>query len=198
MSVQLHPRLTPEDYLALERATDSRSEYYDGRVNVLSGDSYRHVMIVGNLAFAARNAIGKRPCTVAASALRVRVSPAGLHAYPDVVVVSGEPAFADGSTDTLLNPTVLIEVLSSATEGRDRGFKAAQYRTIESVQEYVLVSQTEPRVEIYLRQLGGKWLLTEATGMEEACRFESIDCTIAVKDVYDKVTFDNEDASVLT
>lgn len=196
MGAQLHPHLTPEDYLALDRATGYRNEYYDGRMNAMPEDSYRHVMIVGNLAFAARNAIGKRPCTVAASALRVRVSPGGLHAYPDVVVVSGEPTFADGSTDTLINPTVLIEVLSSPTEGRDRGFRSAQYRTIESLQEYALVSQTEPRVEIFRRQMGGKWLLTEATGIEETCQFESIDCIIAVKDIYEKVTFDREDAAL--
>jgi Uma2 family endonuclease len=121
------------------------------------------------------------------------VSPQGLYTYPDVIVVCGEPNFADGSTDTLLNPIVLIEVLSPSTEGHDRGFKAAQYRMIESLQEYALVSQTEPRVEIFRRQLGGAWLLTEAIGLEALCRFESLDCSIAMKDVYAKVTFGGED-----
>jgi len=186
--------LTPEEYLAIERAAEVRSEYYNGRMYAMSGGSYRHLIIIGNLGRHLGNALAERNCTVGTSDMRVRVSPSGLYTYPDVIVVCGKPTFADGSADTLLNPIVLIEVLSPSTEGHDRGFKSAQYRRIESLQEYALVSQTEPRVEIFRRQSAGNWLLTEATGLEETCRFESLDCAVTVKDVYDKVTFGAEDA----
>ena len=194
MAAQPQPRLTPEEYLALERAAESRSEYFDGHMYAMSGSSYRHFVITGNLGFGLRSAVGQRGCTVGTSDMPVLVSPRGLYTYPGVIVVCGEPRFADGSADTLLNPIVLIEVLSPSTEGHDRGFQAAQFRMIESLQEYALVSQTEPRVEIFRRQVGGAWLLTEAIGLEQCCRFESIDCTIALKDVYAKVVFGGEDA----
>jgi Uma2 family endonuclease len=100
----------------------------------------------------------------------------------------------DGVADTLLNPTVIIEVLSPSTEAYDRGFKFAQYRALESLQEYALVSQSEPRVEIFRRQSSGEWLLSESAGMESVSRFDSVSCTIALKDIYDKVTFGGDDA----
>ena len=99
------------------------------------------------------------------------------------------PCFADNQKDTLLNPTLIVEVLSPSTEAYDRGFKFAQYRTVESLEEYVLVAQVEPRVEIFRRQPDGHWLLSEAVGLESMCRFESLDCSLALADIYDKVTF---------
>jgi Uma2 family endonuclease len=124
--------------------------------------------------------------------LRVRISPARLYTYPDVTVVCGEPRFADDQKDTLLNPVFLAEVLSPSTERYDRGFKSAQYRTPETLQEYALVSQDEPRVEVYCRQPTGQWLLSEAVGIEAKCRLESLDCTLALADLYAKVTFGSE------
>ena len=189
MSAQPQPRLTPEQYLAVERAAEFRSEYYNGVMYAMSGASYAHVLIATNWSGELRDALKKRPCTVAAVDLRVRVSKGGLYTYPDIIVVCGEPEFADDQKDTLLNPTLLIEILSPSTEGYDRGFKFAQYRTIESLQEYALTSQIEPRVEIFRRQPGGDWLMSEAVGLEGACRFETIDRSIALADIYDKVTF---------
>ncbi len=125
--------------------------------------------------------------------MRVRVSKTGLYTYPDIVVVCGEPRFVDGLADTLLNPILIIEVLSPSTEAYDRGFKFAQYRTLESLQEYALVSQSEPLVEIFRRQLSGDWLFSVSTGMEAVCRFDSVNCTVAMKDIYDKVTFGGDD-----
>src|SRR5712692_7135469 len=155
MSAQPQPRLTPEQYLEIERAAEFRNEYYNGRMYAMSGGSHPHAIVIGNLAFALRSGLGKRPCLVTTSDLRVRVAPAGLYTYPDVVVVCGEPRYADNQIDTLLNPMLLIEMLSPSTEAYDRGFKSAQYRTIESLQEYALVSQAEPRVEVFRRQDGG-------------------------------------------
>jgi Uma2 family endonuclease len=113
-----------------------------------------------------------------------------LYTYPDLVVVRGEPKFADGRTDTLLNPTLAIEVLSPSTESYDRGFKSAQYRRIESLEEYALVSQTEARVEVFRRQPGGHWLLTEWVGMDASCKFDSVGASVPLAEIYDKVSFE--------
>src|SRR6266849_2096693 len=194
MSAQPQPRLTPEQYLEIERAAEFRNEYYNGRMYAMSGGSHPHAIVIGNLAFALRSGLGKRPCLVTPIDLRVRVAPTGLYTYPDVVVVCGEPRYADDQRDTLLNPILLIEVLSPSTEAYDRGFKSAQYRTLESLQEYALVSQAEPRVEVFRRQDGGHWLLSEFVGLEVACRFESVGASVALVEVYDKVTFDGDEA----
>jgi Uma2 family endonuclease len=189
MSVQSQPRLTPEQYLEIERAAqDVRSEYYNGRMYAMSGGTYPHAIVIGNLARELGMALKKGPCVVTTSDMRVRVIKTGLYTYPDIVVVCEPPQYGDGRHDTVLNPTLFVEVLSPSIEAYDRGFKFAQYRALESLQEYALVSQSEPRVEIFRRQPSGDWLLSESTGMEAACRFDSVSCTIAVKDIYDKVT----------
>ena len=194
MSAQSQPRLTPEQYLEAERAAEFRNEYYNGHIYAMSGGSYAHFQIIGNLTGELHGALKKRPCSVGSSDLRLRVSLAGLYTYPDVIVICGEPKFADDQKDTLLNPTLIAEVLSPSTEAYDRGFKSAQYRTLASVQEYVLVSQAEPRIEVFHRQTDGHWLLSEAIGLEAVCRFESLDCSIPLAEVYDKVTFGFADA----
>src|SRR5437667_9232598 len=121
MSAQAQPRITAEQYLEIERAAEFRSEYYAGRMYAMSGGAYRHVVIISALSRAIGNALSKRPCTVVSSDLRLRVSPGGLYTYPDLMVVCGEPKFVDRRTDTLLNPIVIVEVLSPSTEAYDRG-----------------------------------------------------------------------------
>jgi Uma2 family endonuclease len=155
----------------------------------MSGGTLPHAVIIGNCHAALHFALRKSDCSVVSSDMRVRVAPEGLYTYPDVVVVCGEAQLADKHRDTLLNPTVLVEVLSKSTEAYDRGFKSAQYRTIESLQEYAFVSQTEPRVEIYRRQPEG-WLLTESVGLDAVCRFGSLDCEVPLSDIYDKVNLE--------
>jgi Uma2 family endonuclease len=195
MSAQSQPRLTPEQYLELERAAqDVRSEYYNGRMYAMSGGTHTHAIVIGNLARRLGNALEKGPCVVTTSDMRVRVNKTGLYTYPDIVVVCDSPQYGDGRHDTVLNPTLIIEVLSPSTEAYDRGFKFAQYRALESLQEYALVSQAEPRVEVFRRQPTGDWLLSEAAGMDATLRFNSVNCAIAVKDIYDKVTFNSEAA----
>lgn len=189
MSAQPQPRLTPEQYLESERTAEFRSEYYCGQIYAMAGGSYQHAQIIGGLVREFGNALKGRLCAVVPTDLRLRVSPQGLYTYPDVVVICGDPRFADNQQDTLLNPTLIVEVLSPSTEGYDRGFKFAQYRTVESLEEYVLVAQAEPRVEVFRRQPDGHWLLSEAFGLETACRFECLDCSLALADIYDKVTF---------
>jgi Uma2 family endonuclease len=195
MSARSQARLTPEQYLELERAArDARSEYYNGRMYAMSGGTHPHAIIIGNLARHLGNGLEKGPCVVTTSDIRVRVNKTGLYTYPDTVVVSDPPQYGDGRHDTVLNPTLIIEVLSPSTEAYDRGFKFAQYRALESLQEYAVVSQSEPRVEVFRRQPTGDWLLSEAAGMDATFRFNSVSCAITVKDVYDKVTFNSEAA----
>lgn len=190
MSASPHPRLTEEEYLKIERAAEFKSEFYDGRMYAMSGGSYPHGQIILNLGSELRTASRGKPCSVTASDIRVRVSKRGSYTYPDVVVVCGPPKFADDQKDTLLNPSLIVEVLSPSTEAHDRGLKFAQYRQIESLEEYGLVSQTEPRVEIFRRQPSGDWLLSESTGLDAVCRFDSAGCQIALAEIYHQVTLD--------
>ena len=192
MPAQPQPRLTPEQYLELDRASEFRHEFYQGRMYAMSGGSHTHAIVISNLNRELGIALKSRPCLVTTSDVRVRVSRGALYTYPDVVVVCDSPRYADDRRDTLLNPALIVEVLSPSTEASDRGFKSAQYRTLESVQEYALVSQTEPRIEVFRRQPSGDWLLSESAGMDAVCRFDRVVC-IALKDIYDKVTFGHED-----
>ena len=193
MSAHAQPSLTPDQYLEIERAAEFKSEYYNGCMYAMSGASYNHVLISGSFGAELYAALKKTPCAVAANDLRVRVSPLGLYTYPDIVVICGEPKFADDQKDTLLNPTFLAEVLSPSTEAYDRGFKSQQYRKIESLQEYALVSQTEPRLEVFRRQPDGRWLLSEFAGLDAVSRFESLSCEIPLAEIYSKITFTGDE-----
>jgi Uma2 family endonuclease len=197
MSAQPQPHLTPEQYLELDRASEFRSEYYKGRMypvgnapSAMARGTYRHSKLTHRMSRALGNALQGSSCEVSGSDIRVCTAPDGLYTYPDLVVVCREPRFADGRTDTLLNPTLVIEVLSPSTEAYDRGFKAAQYRGVESLQEYALVSQTEPRVEVFRRQSGGHWLLSESVGMDSVCKLDSVNASVALAEIYDKISFE--------
>jgi Uma2 family endonuclease len=186
--------MTPEQYLDLERAAEFRHEYYNGRMYEKPGGSFAHAIVIGNLSCQLGNALKDRPSVVATSDLRVRVTPSGLFTYPDLLVVCGPPKLLDSHKDTLLNPILIVEVLSPSTEAYDRGFKFAQYRTLESLKEYALVSQTEPRVEVFRRQSSGDWLLSEAVGLEAVCRLESVDSSVALSEIYANITFSGDEA----
>ena len=187
MSTRPKPFLTPEEYLTSERAGEQKHEYYHGEVFAMVGASFEHVRITGNLFASLHGQLQGRPCDVFASDLRVRVSRTCLYTYPDVGVVCDEPEFDDQHNDTLLNPKVIIEVLSPSTEGYDRGKKFAHYRTVESLVEYLLVSQDQPRVEQYIRQPNDDWLLHEAAELEETIHLRSIECDLKLSDVYANV-----------
>jgi Uma2 family endonuclease len=146
-------------------------------------------VITGNQVTALGSKISGRECVVIPNDLRLRVAYRGLYTCPDVVVICGKPQFVDGERDTLINPTMLVEVLSPSTEAYHRGFKSAQYRQIESLREYALVSQKEPRIEIFERRENRQWLMSEAAGLDAGCCFQSIDCGILLADVYQSVAF---------
>jgi Uma2 family endonuclease len=189
MSLQPRPRLTPEDYLAIERSAEVKSEYFDGEIFAMAGASEPHNLIVINTIRELSIQLKKRPCKVYANDMRVKVSLTGLFAYPDVVVVCGKTHFDDSHLDTLLNPTLIVEVLSDSTEAYDRGRKFEHYRKLESLAEYVLIAQHRPHVESYRRQPEQRWVLTESDGLDGSLRLDAIDCELALAEIYDKVEF---------
>jgi Uma2 family endonuclease len=187
MSSQAQQRYTPEEYLALERQAPYKSEYYAGEIFAMAGASRWHNLIVTNVIGELRSQLKGRPCTTYPSDMRVKISPTGLYAYPDVTVVCGEARFEDQQQDTLLNPTLIVEVLSESTEAYDRGGKFAHYRKLDSLLEYVLITQAKPHIEHYVRQPDNRWLLAEADSLSDTAHLLSIDCHLALAEVYDKV-----------
>ena len=186
------PRLTEEEYMRLERAAETRSEFVDGEMFAMSGARLTHNLIAGNVISGLHLQLRRRPCEVYPSDMRVRVSATGLYTYPDVVVVCGKPQLADNEMDNLLNPTLLVEVLSPGTEAYDRGRKFEHYRKIESLRQYLLVASDRVSVELFTRQAIGQWLLMTASGLEEEIELESIECRLRVADIYEKVEFEVE------
>jgi Uma2 family endonuclease len=177
---------SPEEYLALERSSSYKSEFHDGQIYAMTGASREHNLISVNIARELSLQLKNRPCEAYLADMRVKAAEARSYHYPDLAVICGTPQFEDGHLDTLLNPTVLMEVLSPSTEAYDRGGKFAHYRKIESLREYLVVSQDQPRIERYARQEGG-WILTEAEGLEGIVTLDAIGCTLALREVYDKV-----------
>ena len=182
-------KFTPLEYLALERTADYRSEYFQGEVFAMAGGSPRHSLIQTNLTGELRAALKGAPCTAYNNDLRMRVNPTGLYTYPDASIVCGPLELADGQKDVVVNPTVLFEVLSDSTEAYDRGQKFGQYRQIESLQEYVLVSQSEVLVERFQRNPDHTWTLTESRGIDSQLALNSVGITIPLREIYDKVDF---------
>jgi Uma2 family endonuclease len=187
MSSQAYKRYTPEEYLALERQAQCKSEYYAGEIFAMAGASRWHNLIVANVVSELRSQLKGRPCTTYPSDMRVKISPTGLYTYPDVIVVCGEAQFEDSQQDTLLNPTLIVEVLSESTEAYDRGGKFAHYRKLASLMEYVLIAQTKPHIEQYTRQTDNRWLLAETDSLHGTVHLPSIGCQLALAEVYDKV-----------
>ena len=187
MSLQAQKRYTPEEYLALERQAQCKSEYYAGDICAMAGASRWHNLIVTNVLREISLQLKGRPCTTYPSDMRVKISPTGLYTYPDVTVVCGAAQFEDTQQDTLLNPTLIVEVLSESTEAYDRGGKFAHYRKLTSLMEYVLIAQTKPHVEHYVRQPDNRWLLAEADSLHQTLHLPSIDCHLVLAEVYDKV-----------
>ena len=185
MSTQV---LTPEQYLEIERKVEGKNEYYQGEMFAMARVSYVHTVVAGNTAAELSRQLRPTPYTVSISDLRVRVSATGLYTYPDVVVAC-EPKFLDGHFDVLLNPVLLVEVLSPSTEAYDRGRKFKHYRAIESLQAYLMVSTDCVQADLHTRQPDGGWLLTSASRLEDVLSLQSIACQLTLADLYEKVDF---------
>lgn len=180
--------LSPEEYLAIERKAEYKSEYVDGVMYAMAGSSERHNLIAANLITELNIQLRKTPCKVYPSDLKVRVPNSKKFFYPDVSVVCGETQFADEERDVILNPIVIMEVLSESTAAFDRGKKFQSYQLIESLQEYLLVAQDEFIVEHYLRQENNHWLYTKVSGLDVAITLPTLKCQLALSGIYNKVT----------
>jgi len=182
---QFLPTISPEQYLEIERFSETRHEFLDGVVYAMAGESPDHSTIYYNLSGITHAQLSSKPCRGFSPNMKVRAGIGGLYAYPDLMIVGGEAKFHDEHGDVLLNPTVIFEVLSPSTEKYDRGEKSRRYRTeIESLQDYVLVSQDQFRVEHHHREADGAWSQTEAIGRDGAVALKSIDCMIPLTEVY--------------
>ena len=180
--------LPPEEYLTWERKAEFKNEYLRGHIVAMSGASYHHTLITMNISGELYIQLKGRSCTVHTNDMRVRTNPEVSYFYPDVLVVCDEPRFEDNTFDTLLNPTVLVEVLSPSTEAYDRGEKFEHYQQLTSLREYILVSQDEVRVEHYYWQ-ETQWKLTEFRSLENVLSITSIECELSLEDIYRQVEF---------
>lgn len=182
-------RLSETEYLRLEREAETRSEYFDGEVFAMAGGTSAHSLIATNLAGELRSRLKATDCVAYNTDLRIKVEATGLLTYPDVSVACGEQRFLDDQKDTLLNPTVITEVLSDSTEAYDRGKKFEHYRQIPTCREYLLVSQKEPRIEQFVRQPNGEWVWKEAAGLAAQIALASLGIVLQLKEVFAKVHF---------
>jgi Uma2 family endonuclease len=189
--VALLSGITPEQYLEQERKAEFKSEYVNGRVYAMGRCNAEHNTIAVNIGAELRLQFKGRSSRVYTSEMRVKIEDTGKYTYPDVAAICGNARFEDTHVDTLLNPTVLVEVLSPSTEAYDRGGKFAHYRRLPSVQEYVLVSQNQALVEKYTRQ-GEQWVLTEYAGLDAVLDLPVIGCRIPLTEIYDKVELDSD------
>jgi Uma2 family endonuclease len=181
-------KVTEEEYLAIDRAAEVRSEFLDGEMIAMSGGSMRHAQLQGNVFGELFASLRGSDCRAYTSDFRVRVS-RRMYTYPDVSVVCGKPRLADEYQDILLNPTAIFEILSPSTEKYDRGVKFQYYRTIESLNDYILVSQDAVRVEQYTRGDHGTWTLRDYQTLEEEISIASIGVYIPTSRVYDRIEF---------
>lgn len=176
-------RMTEEEYLAFERASDEKHEFADGEIFAMAGGTFEHSTVAQGIGGVLRAALQGRRCTVQNSDMKVYIPSTGRYVYPDAVVVCGRPEFRDDNRDVLLNPRVVVEVLSPTSEAYDRGDKFANYRSIPSLKQYVIVSQDKPYIEVYTRQDDGAWGLRDY-GAGQTAALPAIECAIEVDQVY--------------
>jgi Uma2 family endonuclease len=190
MSAIPRRKLSDAEYLAVERVAPFRSEFYDGEMYAMAGARLPHNRIKDNLIRHLGNQLDGTSCFTASTDMRVRIpGTPSFYTYPDIPIVCGEPVLEDDVMDTLLNPRVLIEVLSPTTEDYDRGFKRVQSMRIPSLQEYTLVSSDEPRIEQHFRRDDGTWDIAVAEGIASTLELRGVAASIPFSDIYAGVTF---------
>ncbi len=187
MSAQPLPYYTIEQYAEMEESAPYKSEFIAGRIYAMSGGTPTHSAVAANISGEMRNLLRHGPCRVYNSDLRVGIMPLDLETYPDVTIVCGEPHINPFDKNSIINPAVIFEVLSPSTERYDRGEKWEHYQRLDSLQEYLLVSQHKPKIEHYVRQDNGTWIFTSTEGMDAAVAVHGASLSLA--EVYDKITF---------
>ncbi|HEY6330244.1 MAG TPA: Uma2 family endonuclease [Blastocatellia bacterium] len=182
--------MTVDQYLAFDRSSALRNEYFKGEVFAMTGASRHHNLISLHLGGELDRQLSDRDCEVYTSEMRVKVADTGLYTYPDIVVVCGEPIFIDAEVDTLTNPTVIVEILSKSTEADDRRAKFELYRALGSLEQVLFIAQDKVHIESYIRQPDQTWLFSETKDLGGSVALPSISCTVGVAGVYRKVRFD--------
>lgn len=180
---------TPEEYLAFEEKAEFRSEYSDGEIVAMAGGSLNHARIIRNIDRIVSEKLDEN-CESLTSEMKIRVEDYRKFYYPDVLVFCGEPIFYQKRNDTITNPILIVEVLSDSTEAKDRGEKMLAYRTLESLREYVLISQNNATVEQYIKNADGNWIHKATIGLKSIVRFESIEVELKLEDIYQRVEFE--------
>jgi Uma2 family endonuclease len=187
----MHPqpltKLTPQEYLARERQAETRSEYVDGEVFAMAGASREHNQIAANLVRVLGNQLLEKPCSVYSSDMKVKIEKVTKYTYPDIVIACQTERFEDEKRDVLLNPVIIMEILSDSTEAYDRGRKFLHYQLIESLLDYILISQDSARIEKFSRHNDNTWLYSEFHGLDALVAIESIGCQLRLGDVYHKL-----------
>lgn len=184
-----------EEYLALEDAANYKSEYFQGEIFAMAGRTYNRDVISLNLASALNLAFTNRECVAFTSDMKVKVSARSFYTYPDVSAVCGQPVFDSGRTDIITNPIFIAEVLSDSTSRYDRGGKFELYRTLDSLEDYVLLDQNRVLVEYYHRLHPGEWLLKTYDKIEDSLNFQAVAVEVSLRQIYNKVIFPDNPAS---
>jgi len=188
--------LSEAEYLEIERAAETKSEFYNGEMFGLAGASSSHNIIINNIVMALGPRLKSKPCSIYSIDVRVKAESSGLYTYPDIVVGCGEKKFLDHNEDTLLNPTLIFEILSPSTEQYDRTTKFNHYRKIESFKEYLLVAQEKIAVEHFVKKISDEWVFKEYNSMKDTVILKSVKLSLAVKDIYDTISFDKKSTSL--
>ena len=191
--------VTSDEYLERERSAATKSEYFNGAIYAMAGGSGTHSLLSVRMAALLVAALDDTPCLVFNSDMKVSISEAGLFTYPDASIACSEPRYFDSKRDVLLNPIVIVEVLSQATEAYDRGEKFRHYRTLESLRAYVLVSQWSHHVEVYSREAGqSHWSYSDATGLDAVVSIPTINVTLSLAEIYKKIELSPRPLYVVT
>ncbi|HLO85290.1 MAG TPA: Uma2 family endonuclease [Nostocaceae cyanobacterium] len=180
-----------EEYLASEETAEYRSEYRNGEIVPMTGASLNHNQIIINLIIAITLAMREQNHFVYTSDLRLWIPRYREYTYPDILIIQGEPVFEEGRTDTVLNPSIIFEVLSKSTSGRDRGDKFRYYRSIPEFKEYILIDQYQINIEHFSKTSAGDWLLHESDDAEGILTLTSVNCQIPHRQIYERVQFEN-------
>jgi Uma2 family endonuclease len=191
MAANPERRYTLEEYLELDRTSEERLEFWDGEVFCMSGGSRSHDQIIINCIVKLSARLGASKCRVFSADMRIKVPSAPPYRYGDLSALCGEAEFEEVSgVDTLVNPELIVEVLSPSTEAYDRGDKFTHYKSIPTLREYLLVSQHRPHVTHLFKQDDGKWIHSEANDLESSIRLQSLDCELPLSEIYRDVAFD--------
>lgn len=180
-----------EEYLALEEKADYRSEYDNGEIVAMAGGSLNHARITKNISRLFDEKLNQS-CESFTADVKIQVENYRKFYYPDVLIICGKPEFYEKRNDTLTNPVLIVEVLSDSTEAKDRGEKLLPYRTLDSLQEYILVSQIRPIIEQYTKNADGNWIHKATIGLKSAVRFESVEVELSLEEIYQRVEFEEE------